>query len=311
LAAAALAGGLPRVAGANMWPDRPVRLIVPFAPGGSLDILGRFLANAVQLGQPIVVENRSGAGGNIGFDASAKAPADGYTLMLASEPLTVNPALMRVGFDPVQDFTGISLVATLTQVLVVHPSVPAADLAALVALAKAKPDSINVASAGPGTSGHLAIAMMASAGVPLVHVPFRGGGPAAAAVLSGQVQAGIMTLPAALGYIRQGQLKAFGVTASRRSIFLPDVPTISELVPEAVVDSWQALFAPTGTPPAIIERIHAATVKALDTSDAATFLERQGFEKVGSSPATLNDLLRSEAAKWPAVVKQTGVTAGG
>jgi tripartite-type tricarboxylate transporter receptor subunit TctC len=288
-----------------------VRLIIPFAPGGSLDILGRFLANAVQLGQPIVVENRSGAGGNIGFEASAKAPADGYTLMLASEPLTVNPALMRVGFDPVQDFTGISLVATLTQVLVVHPSVPAADLAALVALAKAKPDSINVASAGPGTSGHLAIAMMASAGVPLVHVPFRGGGPAAAAVLSGQVQAGIMTLPAALGYIRQGQLKAFGVTASRRSIFLPDVPTISELVHEAVVDSWQALFAPTGTPPAIIERIHAATVKALDTSDASTFLERQGFEKVGSSPATLNDLLRSEAAKWTAVVKQTGVTADG
>lgn len=302
---------LPGRARAATYPDKPVRIIVPFAPGGSLDILARGLANDVRLGQQIVVENRSGAGGNIGFEAAARSTPDGHTLMLASEPLTVNPALMRVTYDPVRDFAGISLIALLTQVLIVHPDVPARDLPELVALARARPGTINVASAGPGTSGHLAVAMLGAAGVPLVHVPFRGGGPAAAAVLAGQVQAGIMTLPAALGYIRQGQLRAFGVTATERSRFLPEVPSLREVVPGVVVDSWQALFAPAGTPPPIIGQINAAVLAALATPGTSDFLARQGFEKVGSTPAALDDLVQREAARWPAVVRDAGVSVDG
>lgn len=309
LGAALLA--FPRVGRAAAYPEKPVRIIVPFAPGGSLDILARFLANATQIGQPLVVENRSGAGGNIGIEAAARSQPDGYTLMLASEPLTVNPALMRVSYDPVRDFAPISLIARLTQVLVVHPSVPARNLEDLVRMAQAKPGTINVASAGPGSSGHLAVAMMASAGVPMVHVPFRGGGPAAAAVLAGEVQAGIMTLPAALSYIRGGQLRAFAVTATQRSPFLPDTPTLSELVPNVVVDSWQALFAPAGTPMSIIAQLNAAFVMALSTNEATAFLTRQGFEKAGSTPDELAELVRKEAKKWPAVVRETGLTADG
>lgn len=301
----------PSTARASSYPEKPVRLIVPFAPGGSLDILARFLANSVRIGQPIIVENRSGAGGNIGIEAAARSQPDGYTLLLASEPMTMNPALMRVSYDPVRDFAPISLIAQISQVLIVHPSVPAQNLEDLVRLARARPGTIDVASAGPGTSGHLAVAMMDAAGVPMVHVPFRGGGPAAAAVLSGQVHAGIMTLPAALSYIREGQLRAFGVTSSERSAFLPDTPAISEVVPDAVVDSWQALFVPAGTPAPIVERLNAAFVAALGTAEATEFLARQGFEKVGSTPEALGDILRGEAEKWPAVVRQTGVTADG
>lgn len=302
---------LPGRARAAAYPDRPVRIIVPFAPGGSLDILARGLANDLRLGQQIVVENRSGAGGNIGFEATARSAPDGHTLMLASEPLTVNPALMRVTYDPVRDFAGVSLIALLTQVLIVHADVPASDLPGLVDLARARPGTINVASAGPGTSGHLAVAMLGAAGVPLVHVPFRGGGPAAAAVLAGQVQAGIMTLPAALGYIRQGQLRALGVTATERSRFLPEVPSLREVVPGVVVDSWQALFAPAGTPRPIIGQINAAVLAALATPETSDFLARQGFEKVGSTPATLDDLVQRETAKWPLVVRDARVSVDG
>src|SRR4051812_20611240 len=222
-----VASVLPRQSGAQaQWPSQPVRIITPSAPGGSLDILSRTFGRGLQdrLGQSFVVENRSGGAGNIGFDSVAKSKPDGYTIMIASDPLVTNPLMGSVGFDPIRDFAPIITIATLSQVLAVHPSVPANNFAEFIALARSKPDTINVGTSGRGAPGHLAIALLAQAGARLVHVPYRGAGPAVADALGGQIQATIVTLPATLGMIKQNQLRALAVTSSRRSRFMPDLP---------------------------------------------------------------------------------------
>lgn len=258
---------------------------------------------------PFLVENRSGAAGNIGFELVAKSKPDGYTIMIASDPLVTNPLLSSVNFDPIQDFAPIITIATLSQVLAVHPSVPANTFAEFIALARSKPNTLNVGTSGRGAPGHMAILMLAQAGVPLVHVPYRGAGPAVADALGGQIQATIVTVPATIGMIKQNQLRALAVTSARRSRFIPELPSMSEQLPGTVVDSWQAFFAPAGTPGEIIQRLNAEVARLLTTKEVIDSFEAQGFEAGGGSPQDLGKFLRDEIAKWAPIVKAAGVKA--
>jgi tripartite-type tricarboxylate transporter receptor subunit TctC len=303
---------LPRQSSAQaQWPSQPVRIITPSAPGGSLDILSRTFGRGLQdrLGQSFVVENRSGGAGNIGFDSVAKSKPDGYTIMIASDPLVTNPLMGSVGFDPIRDFAPIITIATLSQVLAVHPSVPANNFAEFIALTRSKPDTINVGTSGRGAPGHLAIALLAQAGARLVHVPYRGAGPAVADALGGQIQATIVTLPATLGMIKQNQLRALAVTSSRRSRFMPDLPSMTEQLPGTVVDSWQAFFAPAGTPGEIVQRLNTEFLALLQTQEVLDSFETQGFEVGGGSPEDLAQFMRAETAKWAPIMKAAGIRA--
>lgn len=311
LAAGLAASALPRHAHAQAWPTGPVRVVAPSAPGGSLDILSRLFAKGLQqrLGQPFVVENRSGGSGNIGFDAVAKSKPDGTTIMIASDPLVTNPLMGTVSYDPLKDFAPIITIATLSQVLAVHPSVPAANFAEFVALAKAKPNTLNIGTSGVGAPGHLAIALLAQAGVPLVHVPYRGAGPALVDAIGGQIQGTIVTLPATIGMVRQGQLRALAVTSSRRSRFMPELPTMAEQMPGAVVDSWQAFFAPAATPREIVERLNGEFAALLKTKEVMDSFETQAFEAGGGSPDDLGKFMRDETAKWAPIMKAANIRA--
>ncbi len=304
----ALAGG--PAAAQSDFPARPIRIIVPSAPGGSLDILSRLIARHLgdRRGWQVVVENRSGGGGNIGFDAVAKSRPDGYTILIASEPLTVNPSLYaNLPFDPLRDFAPLTMIATLSQVLVVHPSLPAQNFAEFVALARSGRVPINIGSAGTASPGHMAVAQLAHAGVPMTHVPYRGGGPAVQDTVAGNIQGGIMTLPAALPFIREGRIRALAVTSSRRSPFAPDVPTMAEVVPGVIVDSWQALFLPAGVPAEIVARLHAEIVAVIALPAVQEFLHSQAFVADGGTPEALGAFVRSEVPKWREVVRQTGL----
>jgi tripartite-type tricarboxylate transporter receptor subunit TctC len=292
------------------FPTRPIRIIVPSAPGGSLDILSRLIARHLgeRLGWQVPVENRSGGGGNIGFDAAAKSRPDGYTILIASEPLTVNPSLFaNLPFDPLRDLQPLTMIATLSQVLVVHPSLPVQSFAEFVALAKSGRMTINIGSAGTASPGHMAVAQLVHAGVPLTHVPYRGGGPAVQDVVAGNVQGGIMTLPAALPFIREGQARALAVTSSERSPFAPDVPTMAEVVPGITVDSWQALLMPAGVPADIAGRLHAEITAVIALPEVQKFLRDQAFVPVGGSAESLGAFLRSEVPKWRRVAQETGL----
>jgi tripartite-type tricarboxylate transporter receptor subunit TctC len=292
------------------FPTRPIRIIVPSAPGGSLDILSRLIARHLgeRLGWQVPVENRSGGGGNIGFDAAAKSRPDGYTILIASEPLTVNPSLFaNLPFDPLRDLQPLTMIATLSQVLVVHPSLPVQSFAEFVALAKSGRMTINIGSAGTASPGHMAVAQLVHAGVPLTHVPYRGGGPAVQDVVAGNVQDGIMTLPAALPFIREGQARALAVTSSERSPFAPDVPTMAEVVPGITVDSWQALLMPAGVAADIAGRLHAEITAVIALPEVQKFLRDQAFVPVGGSAESLGAFLRSEVPKWRRVVQETGL----
>jgi tripartite-type tricarboxylate transporter receptor subunit TctC len=309
LAAGLASLGLPARAQQD-FPARPIRVIVPSAPGGSLDILARLIGRHLgeRLGWQVPVENRSGGGGNIGFDAVAKSRPDGYTLLIASEPLTVNPSLFRnLPFDPLRDFQPLTMIATLSQVLVVHPSVPARDFRQFVALAKSGGPEINIGSAGTASPGHMAVAQLVHAGVPLTHVPYRGGGPAVQDTVAGNIQGGIMTLPAALPFMQNGQVRALAVTSTRRSPFAPEVPTMAELLPDVVVDSWQALLLPAGVPPEILRRLHSEITAIIRSPEVDEFLKRQAFEPAPGSPEELGSLLRAEVPKWRRVVQETGL----
>jgi tripartite-type tricarboxylate transporter receptor subunit TctC len=297
-------------AAAQEFPSRAIRIIVPSAPGGSLDILSRLIARhlAERRGWQVAVENRSGGGGNIGFDAVAKSRPDGYTILIASEPLTVNPSLYaNLPFDPLRDLAPLTMIATLSQVLVVHPSVPAQSFTDFVVLARSRRMEINVGSAGTASPGHMTVAMLNAAGVSVTHVPYRGGGPAVQDTVAGNIQGGIMTLPAALPFIRDRQVRALAVTSAERSPFAPDVPTMAEALPGVVVDSWQALFLPAGVPPEITRRLHAEIVAVINLPAVQDFLRGQAFVAVGGTPDALGGLVRAEIPKWREVVRQTGL----
>ncbi|WP_439548297.1 Bug family tripartite tricarboxylate transporter substrate binding protein [Falsiroseomonas sp.] len=309
LAASLVSVALPALAQSD-FPSRPIRFIVPSAPGGSLDILARLIARHLgeRLGWQVPVENRSGGGGNIGFDAVAKARPDGYTVLIASEPLAVNPSLFRtLPFDPVRDFQPLTMIATLSQVLVVHPSVPARNFAEFIALARSGGPEINIGSAGTASPGHMAVAQLVHARVPLTHVPYRGGGPAVQDTVAGNIQGGIMTLPAALPFMQSGQVRALAVTSARRSPFAPDVPAMAEALPDVVVDSWQALLLPAGVPAEVLRRLHTEITAVIRLPEVDEFLKRQAFEPAPGTPDELGALIRAEVPKWRRVVQETGL----
>ncbi|MBR0651287.1 tripartite tricarboxylate transporter substrate binding protein [Roseomonas terrae] len=304
---------LPRSAGAQGgWaPDRAVRIVVPVAAGGSLDILGRLLARHLspRLGQPVVAENLPGAGSNIAFETVARARPDGLTLLVGSDPLTINPALYpRVGYDPVRDFAPIIEAVRAPQVLVVNPRSPVSDLAGFVEWAKEQEGRLTVASQGNGSIGHLAGALFAQrADLRFTHVPYRGGGPAVIDVVAGHVEALFVTLPAAIEHIRGGRLRALAVTGTERSAAIPAVPTVAEaLLPGFDVVTWQGVLAPAGTPQPAIDRLATDLAAVLALPGVADDLTRQGFTVTGHGPDRFAALIRAEAERWPTVVRSTG-----
>jgi tripartite-type tricarboxylate transporter receptor subunit TctC len=293
------------------WPDRSLRIIVPVAPGGSLDILGRTAARALTgpLGQSVVVENHTGAGSNIAFDLVARAKPDGLTLLIGSDPLTINPSLYsRIGFDPVRDFAAIAELVRAPQVLVVKKGLEAKSLSEYRRLGQEMDGQITLASQGNGSIGHLGgILLGQTLGFRTSHVPYRGGGPAVVDLVAGHIDSLLVTLPAAIEHIREGRIRALAVTGLQRSPALPDVPTIAESgFPGFEVVTWQGLLAPAGTPEPILRRLHAETRTAFAKPEVSDNLRAQGFELASGSREDFAELIRAEATRWPAIVKASG-----
>ena len=296
---------------AQTWPTRPIKLVVPFAAGGTTSILGRAMADklAPLLGQPVVVDNRPGAGGNVGMDAVAKSEPDGYTLLMGPIGLAINPALYnKMSFDPIRDLAPIGLYAGVPNLLVVHPSVPAQSLKELIALFKANPGKYNYASNGNGTSSHLAAEMLkSSAGVDIVHIPYKGGAPAMADLLAGQVTMLFDQMPAVLPQVKGGKVRALGVSSAQRSAAAPEVPSLAEAgLPGFDMTVWFGLLAPARTPPAVLQRVNAEMGKVLQDPEFRTFLAGLGVSPLGGSPEAFASFIQAETQRWAQVVKASG-----
>ncbi|MET0680454.1 MAG: tripartite tricarboxylate transporter substrate binding protein [Burkholderiales bacterium] len=314
---AALAGlalaVLPQLALAQAYPAKPVRLVVPFPPGGSTDIVARIVAQKLgeRLGQQVVVENRGGAGGTIGTETVAKAAADGHTLVLATTSThVVAPSVYaKIGYDPVKDFAPISLLAVTPYLLVVNPEVKVSSLKEFVGYVKARPGKLNYASAGTGSTTHLAMEMLKSAaGLYIVHIPYNGNGPAGTAVIAGQVEVLFGSLPAVLPHAKSGRVRPLAVGTPKRSPSLPEVPTVAESGFAGFDASlWLAIMAPAGTPPAVIDRLHKEVLAAIAAPDASDALNKAGAEPITSTPAELAGMVKDGVEKYAKVVKQAGV----
>ena len=313
LTPAILAFVLAGAAAAQTYPVKPVRLIVPFAPGGGTDILGRMLCAKLteSLGQPFIVDNRGGAGGVIGAELAAKSPGDGYTLLLGSPgPLTINPALQaRMAYDSLRDFAPISLGTISAFTLVVHPSLPARSVKELVALAKAKPGQLNYGSGGNGSVAHFSVEQFkALANVNIVHVPYKGSNPSLTDLVAGQLQMTIENMPVTLPHVRAGRLRMLAVGTKNRSSFVPELPTIAEAgVPGYESSTAFGVLAPAKTPAAIVANLNAEIVKALRTPDVKEKLSGLGMEAVGSTPEQYAAHIREELAKYAKLVKAAGI----
>jgi tripartite-type tricarboxylate transporter receptor subunit TctC len=290
---------------AQEYPAKPVRMIIPFPPGGSNDVVGRMIAVQLgdRLGRQIVIDNRGGAGGVIGSDLAAKAAPDGYTLLLASVAYAVNPALYKLPYDPARAFTPIAMLGSGPAVLVVNAKLPVNTVQELIALAKAQPGRLNIASAGVGSFQHMAGALFVIlAGVDIVHVPYKGGGPAMADVI--MASSLIQTLP----HIRSGALRALGTGGARRNPALPDVPTIAEAgVPGYEALNWWGLLAPAGTPVAIVTRLHAEVEAVLGSDETRKRLNTEGAEPRSMPPAEFAAFITAETAKWGRVVREANI----
>jgi tripartite-type tricarboxylate transporter receptor subunit TctC len=315
-ALAALAGlFVTRPARAQGFPNRPITLVVPYPAGGPVDVMARLIAQSAggDLGQPITVDNRSGGGGTIGSFAVARAAADGHTLVLGTNQThATNQILLRnCPYDAVRDFTAVAGVADIQHVLVVRRGLPVDSVAALVALAKASPGTLNYASTGIGSASHLAAELFKiRAGVDLQHIPFRGAAPMITELLVGRVDVTFATLPSLIGYVDAGVLRPLAVASARRAQHLPDIPTLAEAgVSDVEADAWFALFAPAKTPAVAIDRLYAALATALERPDAARAIAAQGVTLSLRSPAELAAWLPGEVAKWAAVIKAAGLTA--
>lgn len=298
---------------AATYPDRPIRLVVTFPPGGPTDIVARAVGQKLSetLTQPVVVDNRPGAGGNIGTDVVAKSPADGYTLMLGSfGPMIISPFVYsKLPYDPVKDFAPITLAATSWFFLVVHPSVPVRSVKELIAYAQAKPGALTFSSSGNATPSHLAGELFnALAGVKIRHVPYKGGAPAVAAVIGGEVQMAIESPPPIVPQVKAGKLRALGAARPNRSPLLPDVPTVAEAgLPGFQAGSWYGFLAPAGTPQPIIAKLNAGMLKAIRSQELRQRFAAVGAEPVGNSPEEFGSFIRAELKKWEKVVRATGV----
>jgi len=298
----------------DAWPSRPLRFILPFPPGGGTDILGRLIAERMtaSLGQPVVTENRGGAGGNVGAEAAARSAPDGYTIVLVAPSLAISTSLYsKLSYDPVKDFAPISLVAKVPNVMVTHPSVPAGTLAEFIRLAKTKPGEMNFGSGGSGTSNHLAGELFnIVAGVKLVHVPYKGVNLAMNDVLSGQIHLVVIGVPAAAPHIKAGKLRALALVAPQRAAALPEVPTVAEAgLPNFEVTTWYGILAPAGTPKAIVTRLNAELVKAMHAPDLKERLAAMATDPATSTPEEFADYIKREIAKWGEVVRQAGLKA--
>ncbi len=297
---------------AQPYPAKPVKIVVPFAAGGAVDIITRVLADKMQpaLGQQIVVEPVVGAGGNIGSANVAKAAPDGYTLLMATTGThTINPGLYKaMPFDAVRDFAPITVIASVPNLLVVHPSVPAKDVRELVALAKAQPGKLNFASFGHGTSNHLSGELFKSvAGVDVVHVPYKSAPQAVLELVGGQVSLAFVNAPLALPQVRAGKLRALAVTGAQRSPAIPDLPTMAEAgLPDFVVESWYGLMAPAGTPEPVIRKLHRDTLAVLATPDLAEAFAKQGADVITSTPAEFGMMIAREKDRWAEVIRKSG-----
>lgn len=294
------------------YPNRPIRFIVPFAPGGGTDFVGRLVAQKLgeRLGQQLVVENRSGAGGAIGTNLVASAAPDGYTLLLGMvSPLAINPNLEKVPYDPVRDFSAASLLASSYHVLVVHPSLPAKSVKDLVALAKARPGQINYASAGAGTNLFLIAELFKSAtGTDIVHIPYKGTAPAVIAMLSGESQMMFGGITGVMHHVNTNRLRAIAVTSPNRSSLLPQVPTLIESGLRGVdVASWYALLAPAGTPRPILDRLSQHVAQMATQPEYRKELEKQAFETLSTTPDHFAAFMKEELEKWARVIKTAGI----
>ena len=301
---------------AQTWPQKPVRVIVPFAPGGASDLMPRLVAEKLTAmwAQPVLMENRPGAAGNIGMEAGARAPADGYTLVSAPNGnLVVNPHMYsKLAYDVFRDLAPVTRIAAVQNVLVVHPDVPANSVKELVALARAKPGTLNFASPGNGSQAHVAVELLKlQLGLDLVHVPYQGVGPAMKDLLGGRINVMVAQVPSALPHVKAGKLRALGVASTASLPALPDVPTVAAAAPlpgfEAV--SWYALMAPAGTPREVIGKIHTDVAKALQMPDVRERLAGMGADPSGEAPAELAARIKTEYERWGEVVRKANIRA--
>jgi len=298
---------------AQDYPNKSIRMIVPYPPGGGTDVVARILNEklAPELGQPIVIDNKGGAGGSVGTELAAKAPPDGYTVLLTLSSHTINPKLFpKLGYDVERDFIPVSLAALIPQILVANPSVPANNVAELVALLKANPGKFNYASVGIGSPGHIAGELFKlKTGVQMTHVPYKGGGPAVTDTIGGQVQLLFVSMPAALQFVKQGRLKPIAVTSAKRSASAPDVPTIVENGgPDVVVDSWYGMLVPAKTPSSVVAKLNASMAKVLAMPDVREKLFAQGAEAVSNSSTEFDAIIRDELKKWEYVIREAKIT---
>jgi tripartite-type tricarboxylate transporter receptor subunit TctC len=302
---------LPGIALAQTYPSKPVRVIVPFAPGGGTDFIARFVAQrlSASLGQQFVVENRPGAGGSIGAEQGVRAAPDGYTLTVISNSYTVNPSLYKMRFDPVGDITALVQVSQGPYIVTVHPSVPAQSMAELIALAKARPEALNFASSGTGSINHLATELLAlMAGFKLNHVPYKGTGPALTDTIGGQTNATLGSTASTLPHIKSGRLRALAVTTSRRLAAEPNLPTVAEAgVPGYETVLWHGFIGPKGIPAPIVQRLNAEVNKLLQLKETAESLQNDGVSPAGGSAEEFLAVIKKEIGVWRKVVADAGV----
>lgn len=313
-ALAMCAAGWSASLGAQNYPERPVRFLVPNPPGGGTDLVARIVAQKAseKWGVNLIVDNRPGAGGIIAVEIAAKAAPDGYTLLMAHFPLAITVNIAQVTFDPIRDFTPVTLLATTQNALAVNPSVPAKSVQEFVALAKSKPGQFSYASGGNGTSMHVSAELFnLMAGVSMTHVPYKGAGPALVDLISGQVQASFLSVPAAVPHIKSGRIRALAVTGPRRSPLVPDLPTLSEAgLTGYGSEQWYGVLAPRHTPPAVVERLNKDFAWALGQPDTRTRLHESGFEiAANTTEEWFGRFIKSEIAKWAGVVKKAGIKA--
>ncbi len=297
---------------AQGYPERPIRLIVPFSPGGTSDLVARIMANKLgeDLGQTVIVDNRGGAGSTLGVNIAARATADGYTLLVAHIALAINQTLYsKLPYNALTDLAPIAKLGISPSAVVVNNKLPVTNMKDLIAMAKKEPGKLNYGSAGIGSAGHLAVALLEHvAGVKFTQVPYKGGGPSVAATISGEVQFSIPVMASAATHVRAGRLKMLAVTSAKRPRAFPDVPTVQEAgVPGYVYETWFGLFAPAGTPKPIIAKLNQAAVKALGMSDVRSQFLNQGLEADPSTPEGLAKTLREDTAMWAKIIKSAGI----
>lgn len=298
---------------AQTYPNKPIRLVLPYPPGGGSDTIARPLAQrlAAGLGQQVIVDNRGGASGNIGMELAAKSPPDGYTIVMAlTAQLAVNPSLLKkLPYDPVKDFAPITLMASGPYILVVHPSLPVKSVKEFIALARKHPGQIAYASSGNGSGGHLAAALLGSmTGIKMLHVPYKGGGPALADLLAGNVQMLFSTYAAGKGHIQSGRIRALAVSTAKRPSIIPDLPTVAEAgVPGYDSGVWYAMLAPAGTPQDIVAKLNREIVRVLHTPEYTKLLVNGAIDPVGSTPEELAGYMNAEIAKYAKIIKEAGM----